>query len=130
MKWAGLAGILTLILISCLFLFLSFGSVKLSDKDNGDLAILKCGQKLDIILSGNPTTGYNWERFFGDEKVIRQKGDIEFCPDTKAIGSPGKVKMHFIATGKGSTDLKLIYRRPWEKALPPAKRYHIKILVK
>jgi len=101
--------------------------VRLSAKDDGRQIELNEGQLLLVGLEGNPSTGYMWEVEEGSEEIIRQVGEIEFHPESDLLGAPGKQILRFQAVGPGQTTLKLVYHRPWEKGVEPAKTFSIKV---
>jgi inhibitor of cysteine peptidase len=104
-------------------------AVRLTHADSGSTVTLHPGDTLEIVLPGNPTTGYTWEVKPGSEALLKQKGDPEFTPDSKALGSGGKMMMRFtvVAVGKGS--LVLLYRRPFEPETRPLQSFGIRIVV-
>ena len=104
-------------------------SVKLSGKDLGQTVEMAVGGVLEIILEGNPTTGYVWAVASVDEKILKQVGKTEFTPAGKARGSGGRIVMRFEAEKVGKTSLNLIYHRPFEKNKPPIKTFEVKIIV-
>lgn len=69
------------------------------------------GERLDVALDGNPTTGYTWYVAEIDEAVLRQVGEREFDPDSDADGAGGTVTLHFEAVAPGTTPLRLVYRQ-------------------
>jgi predicted secreted protein len=103
------------------------GEVKLGAEDDGRQVELKEGQVLVVSLEGNPSTGYTWELAGADEKVLRQKGEVEFEPESPLLGAPGKQIMRFEALGEGRADLDLVYRRPWEKGAKPARTFSLQV---
>jgi len=104
--------------------------LNLSEKDAGSTVQLRAGDTLEVVLEGNPTTGYQWEVGGGDPAVIRQVGEAQFQPDTSAIGSPGKITLRFTAVAAGQTALKLIYHRSFEPNVPPVKTFEVTVVVK
>jgi predicted secreted protein len=101
-------------------------------KDDEKLVNLSVGDKLVIRLSGNYTTGYQWEVIKGfDDDVIRQEGKGEYKPEkTGRVGSGGIAVFTFTAIGTGRTDINLEYRRPWEKNGDVPEDFEITVLVK
>ncbi len=95
-------------------------TIKLSEKDIGRTVTLKSGDTLEISLAGNPTTGFIWEAKGVNSKVIKKIGGPDFYGDydLKAVGVGGRIVLRFTAVAAGRTELKLIYRRPWETAAP------------
>ncbi len=105
-------------------------SVQLSEKDLGRTVEIGVGDILEVVLKGNPTTGYIWDVVSPDKGILKQVGETEFEPDRKARGSDGKIMMRFEAAEAGKTSLKLIYHRPFEKNKPPIKTFEVRVTVK
>ena len=118
-----------------IFLAVSFSasapiSVKLSEKDVGRTVEMSVGDVLEIVLKGNPTTGYIWGVASPDKRILKQVGEPEFEPDRKARGSGGNIILRFEAAKAGKTSLQLIYHRPFEKNKPPIKTFEVRVTVK
>jgi inhibitor of cysteine peptidase len=45
------------------------------------------------------------------------------------LGAGGTQTFYFRATGTGQTTLKMIYARPFDKAIPPAETFSISVTV-
>jgi predicted secreted protein len=103
----------------------------IGDADNGATVELKIGERLEVALSGNPTTGYNWEVQPLDTPVLQQVGERDFEPDDPdADGSGGTVTVRFDAIAAGQTALRLEYRRPWDDPnAPPHESYVVTVVV-
>jgi inhibitor of cysteine peptidase len=91
---------------------------------------MKIGGCLNIVLVGNPTTGYIWEEASRMSPVLKQYKRMEFVPQSKLIGAGGKSTFYYKAAARGSTQLKLVYHRPWEKKVPPLRIFAVKVTVK
>ncbi|MBL7225436.1 MAG: protease inhibitor I42 family protein [Desulfobacteraceae bacterium] len=105
-------------------------SVQLSEEDLGRTVEIGVGDILEVVLKGNPTTGYIWDVVSPDKGILKQVGKTKFKPDTKARGSGGKLIMRFEAAKEGKTSLKLIYHRPFEKDRPPIRTFEVRVTVK
>ena len=82
------------------------------------------GKYFTLILASNPTTGFRWELQPGfDKTVVEAESNTYRPPNTPPgmTGAGGKEAWTFRAAGKGSTTISLVYRRSWEKGIPPAK---------
>lgn len=86
------------------------------------------GQRFDVRLESNPTTGYSWAIRSGlDEKVLRLVGSTFVPPAPPAGGGPaplgqgGHEVFTFEAVALGRTTLDFAYARPWEKGEAPVK---------
>jgi C1A family cysteine protease len=74
-------------------------------------------QVLEVRLPSNPSTGYSW--FIKDQNKLTCISPIgqerfESNNPNAAIGEAGLSIMRFIPTSKGSCDLMMVYKRPWE----------------
>ena len=89
------------------------------------------GQTLAIELEANPTTGYLWEVSVSAGKgVLRQTGHARYIRRSERIGAPGVRIYRFEGLKEGQTELVFKYRRPWEKAEGPAKKYIVRVTVR
>jgi inhibitor of cysteine peptidase len=104
-------------------------SVQVREQDAGRTVELRRGGRLDILLDGNPTTGYAWEQVDGDSAVIAPAGEPTFTPASSALGSGGTLTMPYIALAAGRTRLQLAYRRRFETGVPPLKTFAIEVVV-
>jgi inhibitor of cysteine peptidase len=106
--------------------------VHLTEKggDCGSSVELNTGDSLELVLEGNPTTGYTWEIESNDPAVLEPTGEPEFTPDSEALGAGGIYTFRFSAIANGKVTLRLIYRRPFENDVPALKSCEITINVK
>ena len=102
----------------------------LTERDAGRSSKLRLGGKLDVNLEGNPTTGFRWAIGGGDAAVVKPVGKPIFKPSSDALGAAGKYTFRFEAVGTGQTKLKLIYHRPFEEGVPPARIFEVTLTVK
>jgi predicted secreted protein len=87
----------------------------LTDTDNGGAATLVMPvQKLDLLLKGNPTTGYAWEIVGADGQILALQGEPTFKADSDALGSPGVYTYHFAPQNPGVTTIMLNYSKQGE----------------
>ena len=105
-------------------------SVRLSEQDSGRMVELRVRDRLEIVLEGNPTTGYQWEQVVGEGSILRPVGEPAFRPDSGALGAGGTVTLPFEAAAAGETRLKLIYHRSFEPNVPPLKTFEASIVIK
>jgi predicted secreted protein len=102
--------------------------VILDDEDNGGaVALIYPLQNLDLLLKGNPTTGYMWEVVGADGQILALKGEPVFKADSEALGAPGVFTFHFEAQAPGQTMLQLIYSKSGEDQ--PAQEYNLLVCV-
>ena len=91
---------------------------RLSLADNGAVVALDEDGTLILELEANPTTGFAWELDTLDEGVLHLTGEPAYLSDSDLPGSPGTMTFSFEATGAGETELRMVYRRPWEDESP------------
>ena len=105
-------------------------ALELLERDHGHDFTICVGEEFSIRLPGNPTTGYLWEIAANDLAVLKQKGEIVFVADNNSMGAGGQLIFRFVPRGVGLVRLKLVYRRPWEKEIPPTKVFEVTVVVK
>jgi inhibitor of cysteine peptidase len=103
--------------------------IQKAQKDDGSTVEMRKGDKLDVALEGNPTSGFSWVIAEGDTTIIAQEGEMQFLPSTDVSGGPGSEALHFGAIGKGKTTLRLQYRRPFETNVDPVRVYTLRVAV-
>ena len=104
--------------------------MKVDERDAGSSLEMEIGNILEIVLKGNPSTGYMWQVASDDNPILRQIGETVFTPERQARGSGGTIIMRFEAVTEGTTPLKLIHHRSFEKDMPPIKTFEITVSVK
>jgi len=92
--------------------------VVVDQRDGGKTVSLHRGDRLIVILPGNPSTGFGWAFASGDNHVLVQQGEPEFTRDSKALGAGGRYRFSFVAAANGEVPLRLVYRRPFETKAP------------
>jgi predicted secreted protein len=103
--------------------------LSITQADAGSSVTLAVGQRLNVHLSAQFGTGYSWAAAADSTPLLKFE-------DSSAEGSaamPGGAQMQAlvfsaIAAGKGT--LKIEYRQPWVKDVPPAKTYSIAVTVR
>lgn len=107
----------------------SDGVITIGAADAGSEVHVVVGQMLDVVLRGNPTTGYLWTVDSIDRAVLRETGEWEFAPDGDATGAGGLVTLHFQAFAPGMTELKLSNRPSWEPESPAYETFAVHVVV-
>lgn len=103
----------------------------ITDKDAGKPVTLAVGQELTVTLESNATTGFAWEVAGLNAAVLEQVGEPEYkAPQSGLVGAGGVQIFRFKAKAAGQVELKLNYRRAWEKDVPPAKTFTVTVVVK
>jgi inhibitor of cysteine peptidase len=95
-------------------------------EDHDDLSI-KCGDKFKIEVESNPSTGYKWHLLSFKEDILKFISS-EFVPNlTNQIGSSGIERFSFEATKQGRTNIKIAYKRAWEKQAMKYNEYFVNV---
>jgi predicted secreted protein len=89
----------------------------------------KKDEPIQIVLEGNPTTGYTWKVEDVAPLVVAVNGAPQFVSAGAALGGSGKFTIDLTAIARGQTNLRLVYLRPSEKDTPPVKTFAIMITV-
>lgn len=104
--------------------------VRSADIDATVKIVAEIGDDITITLESNPTTGYSWQLKEPFRKDILELESANYDPDkTGLVGSGGRELWTFVAIGEGVTSVTLIYKRPWEKGVKPAKEARFLIAV-
>jgi inhibitor of cysteine peptidase len=108
--------------------------VKLTDADNGKSVSAEVGDQIEVVLAGNPTTGYAWTVTMtdADKAVLEQQGDAvyeEASTDSSVVGGGGTYTFTFKAIATGAANPTFSYARSFESN-PPEQTYSVTVSVK
>lgn len=106
-------------------------TVVLTREDRGKPIAVPLGARVVIEREGRPGTGYGWSLLSGDTSVLKPLGkpkNVIPNPERKLDGIELTV-FRFKAVRKQTRALEFVYRRPWEKDLPPAETARFEIVV-
>ncbi len=106
--------------------------IKLDEGDSGKTVELNSGDVVEITLKANASTGYKWELENPDSTVIRkiQENYTRKAEGEKLVGGGGFFVVKFQAAAPGTAELKMVYRRPFEKDAAPAAVFKVNFVVK
>ena len=105
--------------------------VQLKEENNRGQITVNRGDSLQIVLAGNPTTGFTWEIAECNQSLLQPQGEVEYQQEQSQLaGRGGTFKFIFKAISTGETTLKLIYHRSFEKEVPPAQEYEVFVKIK
>ncbi|MBN8248000.1 MAG: protease inhibitor I42 family protein [Verrucomicrobia bacterium] len=114
------------------------GSVRsVTETDNGTTIALGRHDVLEVILPGNPSTGYSWQTVQLNSWVLAPLRRPVFTPpsastgtnDTPRVGAGGSFRMTYEVVGAGTSPLELSYTRPWEPETNPNQTFKITVNV-
>ncbi len=100
--------------------------------DNGKRAHVPVGQWVLVRLSGNPTTGYQWQTAAVQGQSLRLMAEPQYVATPVkpgVVGSGGTYYFKFRALQPGLTTIKLSYLRPWQKDQPPLETFQCTVEV-
>jgi len=106
-------------------------AVTLTEQNNGKTVEVETGQKVVVRLASNPTTGYQWSVQGDRAPLAIVKSDYSpSSPNRQMPGAGGVQTIRFVAKSAGKVELRLEYRRSWERNVPPAKTYTVTVVVR
>jgi predicted secreted protein len=85
--------------------------------------------EVEISLVTNPGIGYSWSVAEIDSAKLHQVDKSAFKAKSDQHGDLGQQIFRFRPITAGSVMLKLIYQRPWEKAVDPADTFEVTLHV-
>ena len=128
MKWRSMV----LVVAAAAALLLAGGCTKpqptvLGEKDAGRVVEVGAGQQFTVRLPSNATTGFRWE--VADIGPVTQIGEsvYEAPQESGIVGAGGTEVFTFKSGTSGPGELKLEYRRPWEKGSAAEKTWSVTV---
>jgi len=107
-------------------------------QDNGSSLILRQGETLRVVLSGNAGTGYSWDLEGHDPSRVEPLGQESRqapgppLPDGRSLplaGGPQQISFLFRMLKPGRTALALRYWRAWEGAGSVIERFRLQLVI-
>src|ERR671922_1074554 len=93
-------------------------------REDHDLS-LKCGDKFKIEVESNPSTGYRCHLVFFNNSILKLISSEFVSKIANQIGSTGIQRFNFEATKQGTTSIKIIYKRPWEREAVESNEFFV-----
>jgi inhibitor of cysteine peptidase len=100
----------------------------MSEREEHPALTVRRGNKFKIELQSNPSTGYSWHLLFYNKNILKLLSSEFEAKTENQIGTAGKQRFNFEATKKGTTSIKLVYKRAWEISTMKSKEFSIKVL--
>ena len=106
------------------------GPLKVGEADSGKAYTVKVGDTIEVVIPGNPTTGFSWTAALAekDAGLVQQVGEPAYAADSALVGAGGIYTFTFKAAAKGEALLKLVYARPWE-SVEPEKTFTVTLTI-
>ena len=102
------------------------GIVSLGESDDGSKQYVVQGDMISVRLPANVTTGYSWAVAQSAPGVLKAGAEPKMeKPAGSAPGRGGFQTFEFPVVGAGQGWLQLVYRRPFEKDVAPAKAWSV-----
>jgi inhibitor of cysteine peptidase len=102
--------------------------ITVDQSSNNTSVSLVVGERLDIALEENPTTGFRWQlKTDGAPACVSR--DSTFEVSAPGVGRGGIRRWRFEAVQAGSATIELVYRRSFEQDTPPARVFRIAVNV-
>lgn len=120
------------LLILCIMMALlpiSAQALELTGLDSGSRVSVSLTETLSVVLAGNPTTGFLWEVAEMDREMLAMEVEPAFVHNSSRAGSAGKFTFSFTPRQPGTTTLRLIYHRPWEKKAAPLQTFDLTVSI-
>jgi predicted secreted protein len=130
---AGLGAVISIIVLLSLLIVLAFAAMftnllggsspdtgtrrdlwEVTAVDSGSELNVDRGDRIEVRLESNPSTGYGWELDEFDGRVMSFDSSDYVAPDNAAVGQGGVEVLRFTAVDDGESTLKLKYWRAWE----------------
>ena len=83
-----------------------------------------------LEVSSLGSAGYSWISTENNEEITHIDFTTINNKDNKAIGGAVKMMITIKALKKGSSKIKLVQKRSWEKDVPPIDSLELKVVVK
>ncbi len=104
-------------------------ALELNGGESGRSVAVPVGETVAVTLEGNPTTGYLWELASVERAVLTPDAEPGFSPDSPLAGAGGRFTFRLTAVAAGTSPVRLVYRRPWEKDVPSLQSFDLTVTV-
>ena len=104
--------------------------LRLTPEDDGSSVEVPAGQTFEVVLPGNPTTGFTWEVEEMDASLLRLAGEPTFDAESDLLGAGGEMTLRFQALQAGESPLRLIYHQPFEEGVAPEATFGVTVMVR
>jgi len=108
---------------------MSQSSVVLTELDAGKTIEARVGDRIDLHLRENASTGYRWS-FEDPDETILQVSEGTVAASTEALGSVGDVRWILQARAPGTAPVKLRLWRRWEGDRSVQKRFAATLIIR
>jgi len=108
----------------------AFAATKaITDDDKGSTVRLRLGDKLEVRLKSNPSTGYMWYVEKESTPLLKLSHQSQTDITEPGEGRPVFQVFTFEPRHSGSGVLRLHYVRSWEKPTPDDEQFDIRVVI-
>jgi inhibitor of cysteine peptidase len=100
-------------------------ALSLTAKDSGSTQALGVGQRLEITLESNPTTGYQWALDAALPACLESAGPPTHTRSSNRLGAGGTDLWIFVGKSPGRAELTLKHWRSFEPTVPPVATFSV-----
>src|SRR5579864_7593280 len=105
-------------------------TLTLTDKDAGTTVKLAKGAMLEVKLPTTAGAGFTWQIVKNNPEQLALQGRSQIIrPNKKIVGGKQTQLFRFKAEWLGTSELEIVYRRPFEKGKAPAKTFTATIVI-
>lgn len=101
-----------------------------TDADKGAAVQLKAGDRFELHLKSNPSTGYVWTLAPESTAIVKLTAQSRTEPAQPGVGHPIVQIFGFQAVHRGQGVLLLRYIRSWEKPVEGEQRFDLHLTVR
>ena len=102
----------------------------LTDSDKGAKVSLYDGDRLELRLTSNPSTGYMWSVRDDSTPLLKLLMQLQTQSRQPGVGRPILQIFRFLAMNKGEGVLVLHYVRSWEKPDPNERQFDLHLTIR
>ncbi len=99
----------------------------MSEREEKHPRTISRGVKFTIELESNPSTGYMWHILYFNKSILKLISS-DFARPTKQIGTAGIQRFIFEAAKEGTTNIKLIYKRSWDRETMKSNEFLVNVI--
>jgi len=110
----------------------TMSSITISEQNQGTEMRMHVGDELTVHLPVIPGTGYSWHLSEENRKVLVEIGEPTFekTSDARKLGAPEQQVIRFRVKSAGAHQLRLEYRRPWDKQGAATKSFSMTLVAR
>jgi len=104
--------------------------INLSIKDDGGTLTISLGDRLIINLEQLGGAGFEWEKDVFDSSFFEEKSPADASAKPQAVGGSGGRLFIFEPLKKGTAQIKLKHRRPWDPVKSTINEFGVTVHIK